>query len=79
MKAIIPIEIGIPTLRTGILEEANVEAITKDLDMVDELREAIAVYSIIPAKIAKPVQQVGKTANIPRRRPSLEKSLRKHG
>ena len=43
MEAIIPIEIGIPTLRTEILEEANAEAITKDLDMTDELREAIVV------------------------------------
>ena len=33
IEAIIPIEIGIPTLRTEILEEANVEAVTKDLDM----------------------------------------------
>ena len=43
METIIPIEIGIPTLRTEILEEANAEAITKDLDMTDELREAIVV------------------------------------
>ena len=33
----------IPTLRTGIPKEANAEAITKDLDMEDELREAEAV------------------------------------
>ena len=32
-----------PTLRIGILEKANAEAITKDLDMADELREAAAV------------------------------------
>ena len=40
MEAIIPTEIGMPTLRTGIPEEANAEAITKDLDMADELHEA---------------------------------------
>ena len=32
-----------PTIRTEILEEANIEAIIKDLDMADELQEAAAV------------------------------------
>ena len=32
-----------PTLQTGIPGQANVEAVTKDLDMVDELCEAAAV------------------------------------
>ena len=40
MEAIIPIEIGMPTFRTGILKEANAKAITKDLDMAYELSEA---------------------------------------
>ena len=43
MEAIIPIEIGVPTLRTKIPEEANTESIAKDLDMTDELREAAVV------------------------------------
>ena len=43
MEAIIPIEIGVPTLRTEILEKANAEAVTKDLDMTDELCEATVV------------------------------------
>ena len=43
MKAIIPIEIEMPTLRIGILEEANAEAVAKDLDMTVEFREATAV------------------------------------
>ena len=38
MEVIIPIEIGMPTLQTEIPEEANAEAITKDLDITDELR-----------------------------------------
>ena len=45
MEAIIPTKIGMPTLRTGIPEEANAEAVTKDLDMVDELHE-VAVMCI---------------------------------
>ena len=36
-------EIGLPTLRTKIPTKANAEAVPKDLDMTDELREAIAV------------------------------------
>ena len=40
MEAIIPMEIGMPTLRIEIPKEANAEAVTKDLDMLDELREA---------------------------------------
>ena len=43
MEAIIPTEIGVPTLRTEIPEKANTEAISKDLDMTDELREAATV------------------------------------
>ena len=43
MEAIIPTEIGMPTLQTRILEEANTKAVTKDLDMADKLREAATV------------------------------------
>ena len=43
MAAIIPTEIEMPTLWTEIPGKTNVEAITKDLDMVDELREAVAI------------------------------------
>ena len=43
MEAIIPTKIGMPTLRIEILEEVNAEAVTKDLDITDELREAVAV------------------------------------
>ena len=43
MEAIIPIEIGVPTLRTEILEKANTEAIAKELDMTGKLREAVAI------------------------------------
>ena len=43
MEAIIPTEIGMPTLRTKIPEKANTEAFAKDLDMADELREVAVV------------------------------------
>ena len=43
MEAIIPTEIGMPTLRTEIPEEANTEALARDLDMTNELREAAAM------------------------------------
>ena len=43
MEAIIPTEIGIPILRIEVPEKANAEAINKDLDMIDELREAVVV------------------------------------
>ena len=43
METIIPTKIGVPTLRTKIPEKANVEAVTKDLDMTYELREAAVV------------------------------------
>ena len=43
IETIIPIEIGVPTLRMEILEKANTEVIAKDLDMTDKLREAAAV------------------------------------
>ena len=44
MEAIIPTKIGTPTLRTEILEKANVEAVIKDLYMIDELHEAPVVH-----------------------------------
>ena len=43
MEAIIPTEIRMPTLRYGIPEEANVEAVTKELDMENKLHKATAV------------------------------------
>ena len=43
MEAIIPTEIGVPTLRTEIPEKSNTEAITKDLDMTNELYESTVV------------------------------------
>ena len=43
MEAIIPIEIGMPTLRTDVLEQLGTKSIVKDLDMTDELRETVVV------------------------------------
>ena len=43
MEAIIFTKIGMPTLRIGIPEEANSEAVTKDLDMADKLCKATVV------------------------------------
>ena len=36
IEVIIPIEIGMATLRTKILEEGNAEAVTKDLVMTND-------------------------------------------
>ena len=44
MEAIIPTEIGMPTLWTEISGKTNTKAITKDLDMADELREEPAIH-----------------------------------
>ena len=43
MEAIIPTEIKMPTLRMEVPRTAKAEVIFKDLDMVDELREAAAI------------------------------------
>ena len=43
MEAIIPTEIGMPTIRTGMPEQENAELVIKDMDTVDELRESAAV------------------------------------
>ena len=43
MEAIIHIKIGMPTLLTKVLGTTNVEAISKDLDMENELREAVVI------------------------------------
>ena len=44
MESIIPTEIGMPTLRTEIPGKTNTDAITKDLYMADELREAAVIH-----------------------------------
>ena len=43
MEAIIPTEIGMPMIRTGMPDQENAELVIKDLDTVDELRESAAV------------------------------------
>ena len=43
MEAIIPTEIGMPTLRTDMPDQLSTKSLIKDLDMVDELRETVAV------------------------------------
>ena len=43
MDGIIPTEIGVPTLRTEILNKANTEAIAKEVDMTNKLCEAAAI------------------------------------
>ena len=43
MEAIIPIEIGMPTLRTDMPEQLSTESIIKELDTADEMCETTAV------------------------------------
>ena len=43
MEAVIPTEIGMPTLRTDTPEQSNNEAVAENLDMADELREAASI------------------------------------
>ena len=43
MEAVIPTEIGLPTVRATASESENEESITRELDTSDELREATAI------------------------------------
>ena len=43
MEAIIPIKIGMPTLRTDMPEQLSTESLIKDLDTADELLQTTAV------------------------------------
>ena len=43
MEAVIPTEIGLPTVRTAVPDPANGESMNKELDTSDELREAAAI------------------------------------
>ena len=43
MEAVIPTEIGLPTVCTTASESANEESIVRELDTSDELREAAAI------------------------------------
>ena len=43
IEAIIPTEIRMPTLRMEVPRTAKAEVISKDLDMVDELREVASI------------------------------------
>ena len=62
MEATILTKIWMPILQTEIPEEAKAKTITKDLRYnIRAPRSCSCAHSIIPAKIDKPVQQVGKT------------------
>ena len=43
MEAVIPTEIGLPTIRIATPESENAESIARELDMSDELREAATI------------------------------------
>ena len=43
MEAVIPTEIGLPTIRTATPESENAESIARELDMSDEQREAATI------------------------------------
>ena len=43
MEAIIPTEIGMPTIRTNTPKQGSTELMIQDLDTVDELRESAAI------------------------------------
>ena len=43
MEAIVPTEIGMPTLQTNLSERSNAETVIKYLDNADELREVAVV------------------------------------
>ena len=43
MEAIIPTEIGMPTIRTDVPEQGNADLMIKDLDTVNELQESTAI------------------------------------
>ena len=75
MEAFIPTEIGMPTIRKEIYKETNAEAITKDLDTIDELRESAAVHSVLPAEAGKLTQSACKVGCIQSRQVSLKKNL----
>ena len=42
-EAVIPTEIGLPTIRTATPESENAESIARELDMSDELWEATSI------------------------------------
>ena len=43
MEAVIPTEIGLPTIRTDTPESENAESVVRELDLSDELREEAAI------------------------------------
>ena len=43
IEAVIPTEIGMPTIRTATPESENVESIARELEVSDELWEAVAI------------------------------------
>ena len=43
MEAIVPTEIGLPTIRTAALELENARSVVREFDTSDELREAAAI------------------------------------
>ena len=43
MEAVIPTEIGLPTIRTAMPESKNAESVVRELDASDEMQEAATI------------------------------------
>ena len=80
MEAIIPIEIGMPTIRTWIPEQENAELVIKDLDTIDELRESTEVcIAFYQCRLANSYNKRVKPRMFQPGRSSLKKGIRKYG
>ena len=51
MEAVIPTEIGLPTILTATPESENAESIARELDVSDELRETAAIRRWVKPRV----------------------------
>ena len=76
MEAIIPTEIGLPTIRTATPESENEGSMIRELDTSDELREAAAIQvASYQRRLANFYNKRGKASGVPAGRSSLAKSF----
>ena len=76
MEAIIPTEIGMPTIRVDVPEQGNKDLMVKDLDTLDELRELVVIrIASYQRRLANSYNKMGQTSNVPTREFGPKKSI----
>ena len=79
MEAVIPTEVGLPTIRADTPDSENAESIIRELDVSDELREAAIIrITSYQRRLANSYKKTCKASRVSARQSGLEESFREY-